>query len=73
MGQRRNAYKTSVGKPEGMRPHGRPSSGWKDNAGMNLREIGWEVTDWMYLVQDRDQKWVLLNTVVKFHKRQGIY
>jgi hypothetical protein len=31
---------------------------------MDLREIGWEGVDWMRLAQDRDQRWVLVNTVM---------
>jgi hypothetical protein len=28
----------------------------EDNIRIDLREIGWEVSDWMHLVQDRE-KW----------------
>jgi hypothetical protein len=31
---------------------------------MDLRKIGWEVVDWVHLAQDRDQWWVLVNTVM---------
>jgi hypothetical protein len=31
MGERRNAYRTSVGKPEGKRPLGRPRRRWVDD------------------------------------------
>jgi hypothetical protein len=31
---------------------------------MDLREIGWGGTDWIDLTQDRNQWWVLVNTVV---------
>jgi hypothetical protein len=50
----RNAYNILVGKPEGKRPGGRRRSRWEDNIRMDLREIGWEVVDWMRLAQDRD-------------------
>jgi hypothetical protein len=30
MGVKRNAYRILVGKPEGKRPLGRPTLGWKD-------------------------------------------
>jgi hypothetical protein len=30
---------------------------------MDLREIGWGDTDWIYLAQDRDQWRALVNTV----------
>jgi len=28
---------------------------WEDNIGVGLREIGWEVVDWIHLAQDKDQ------------------
>jgi hypothetical protein len=55
MGDMRNAYRLLVGKPGGKRPLGRPKHRWEDNIRRNLREIGWEVVDWMHLAQDRDQ------------------
>jgi hypothetical protein len=36
-----------------------------NNNRMGLREIGWEVVDWMHLAQDRHQWRVLVNTVMK--------
>jgi hypothetical protein len=33
---------------------------------MDLREIGWEGVNWMYLVQDRDQWQAVMNTVMNF-------
>jgi hypothetical protein len=41
MGEEREVYKVLVGKPEGMRPLGRPSRIWEDRIRMDLREIGW--------------------------------
>jgi hypothetical protein len=32
---------------------------------MDLREIGWEGVDWIHLAQDRDQRRVLVNTVME--------
>jgi hypothetical protein len=40
-GERRNAYRILVGKPEGRRPLARPRRRWVDNSKMDLREIGW--------------------------------
>jgi hypothetical protein len=54
MGARRNANRILVGMPEGKRPLGRPRRRWVD-----LREIGWDGMDWIYLAQNRDQ-WRLL-------------
>jgi hypothetical protein len=46
------------------RPLRRHRPRWEDNIRMDLREIGWEVVDWMYLARDRDQWRVVLNTVM---------
>jgi hypothetical protein len=36
MGEKRNAYRLLVGKPEGKRPLGRPRRRWVDNIRMDL-------------------------------------
>jgi hypothetical protein len=38
-----------VGYPEGKRPLGRPRCRWVDNIKIDLREIGWDVMDWIGL------------------------
>jgi hypothetical protein len=63
-GGKRNAYRISVGKPEGKRPLGRPRRRWEDNINMDFREIGWCGMDWIDLAQDRDQWRALVNTVI---------
>jgi hypothetical protein len=35
-----------------------------DNIKMDLREIGWDVVDWIDMAQDRDQLKALVNTVL---------
>jgi hypothetical protein len=50
MGEKRNAYRILVGKPEGKKPLGRPRCGWVDNIKMDLREIGWDGMDFIDLV-----------------------
>jgi hypothetical protein len=53
-----------VGKPEGMRPQGRPRYRWVDNIRIDLREIGWDGMDWIDLAQYRDLWRALVNTVM---------
>jgi hypothetical protein len=64
MEEKRNAYRILVGKPEGKRPLGRPRRRWLDNNKIDLREIGWDGMDWIYVAQDRDQWRALVNTVM---------
>jgi len=40
-GARRSVYRVFVGKPEGMKPLGRPRSRWEVNIKMELQEVGW--------------------------------
>jgi hypothetical protein len=57
VGEGRNVYRVSVGKPEGKRPLERPRRGWEDGTKMDLREIGWGggCMEWIHLAQDRDR------------------
>jgi hypothetical protein len=54
MGEKMNAYRILVGKPEGKGPLRRPTRRWVDNIKINLREIGWSGMDRINLAQDRD-------------------
>jgi hypothetical protein len=62
-GEKRNAYRLLVGKPEGKRPLGRPRSRLVDNIRMDLGEVGWGDVDWIGLAQDRDKQRSLVNAV----------
>jgi hypothetical protein len=54
-GEKRNAYRLLVGKPEGKRLLGRPRCRWVDNM-VDLVEVGWGGVDWIGLV------WLRLGT-----------
>jgi hypothetical protein len=64
MGEKRNAYRLLVGKPEGKRSLGRPRRRLVNNIKMDLLEIGCGGVDWIGLAQDRDKWRALVNTVM---------
>jgi hypothetical protein len=64
MGEKRNAYRILVGKPEGKRQLQRPRCKWEDNIKMDLREVEWGGMNWIDLAQDRDQSRGLVNTAM---------
>jgi len=52
MGERRDAYRVLVGKPEGKRPLGRPRFRWEDNMKTDFQEVGCGGgEDWIDLAQ----------------------
>jgi hypothetical protein len=55
MGEKRNAYRILVGKPERKRPLGRPRRRWVDIIKIDLRETRWDSVYWIDLAQDRGQ------------------
>jgi hypothetical protein len=64
MGEKRNAYRLLVGKPEGKRPLGRPRRRWVDNIRLNLGETGLGDVDWIGLAKDRTRWRALVNSVL---------
>jgi hypothetical protein len=65
-GEKRNAYRILVGKPEGRNPLGRPRRRWVDNIQMDLRKIEWDRIGWVDLAKDKDQWRALVNRVMYF-------
>jgi hypothetical protein len=45
-GEKRNAYRLVMGKPEGKRPLEIPRRRWLDNIRMDLVKVGWDDVDW---------------------------
>jgi hypothetical protein len=64
MGEKRNAYRLLVGKPEGKSPLGRPRRRWVDIIRMGLGEVGGGDVDWIGLAQDRNRWRALANSVL---------
>jgi hypothetical protein len=64
MGEKRNAYRLLVGKPEGNSPLGRPRCRWVDNIRTDLGEVGWGDVDWIGLAQDRNRCRAVVNSVL---------
>jgi hypothetical protein len=64
MGEKRNACRILMRKPEGKRPLVRQRRSWVSNIKMDLREIESEGRDWIDMAQDRDQWRALMNTVL---------
>jgi hypothetical protein len=64
MGEKRNACRLLVGKPEGKRPLGRPRRRWVDNIKMDLTDTGWGGMECIYLALDRYRRRALVNTVM---------
>jgi hypothetical protein len=63
-GEKRNAYRLLVGKPEGKVPLRRPRCRWVDNIKMDLGEVGWGDVDWIGLAQVRNRWRALVNSVL---------
>jgi hypothetical protein len=63
MGEKRNAYRLLVGKPEGKRPLWRPRRRWVDIR-LDLVEVAWNDVDWICLAQDMDRWRALVNSVL---------
>jgi hypothetical protein len=65
-GRVRSVYKTFAGIPEGKRLLRRPRCRSENNIRMDLRELWWEVVEWMHVAQERDQQWTLVDMVIHF-------
>jgi hypothetical protein len=65
MGEKRNAYRLWVGKPEGKRLLGRPRRRCVDNIKMDLGEVEWGDVDLTGLAKDSNRWRTLVSSVLK--------
>jgi hypothetical protein len=75
-GEGRGVYRVLVGRPESKRPLGRSRRRSEDNIKMDLREIGIDGANWIWLAQDRVQWRAFVNTVMKLrvrYRKQDIF
>jgi hypothetical protein len=63
-GEKRNAYRLLMRKPEGKSPLGRPRRRWVSNIRMDLGEVGWGDVDWIGLALDRNRWRAVVNSVL---------
>jgi hypothetical protein len=52
MGEKRNVYRSLVGKPEGKRSLGRQRRRWMSNINKNFIRIERGIMDWIFLTYD---------------------
>jgi hypothetical protein len=64
MGEGRGVYRILVGRPEGKSSLVRPRRRWEDNIKIDLREIGIDGANWIWLAQDRVHWRAYVNTVM---------
>jgi hypothetical protein len=64
MGEGRGVYRVLVERPKCKRPLGRPRHRWEDNIKMDLRDIGIDGVNWIWLAQDRVQWQAFVNMVI---------
>jgi len=64
MGQMINPFSILVRKTEVKRPLKRPMFILDDNIRMYLREVEWNLVDWMHVIHGRDQWRIIVNTVM---------
>jgi hypothetical protein len=65
-GEKRNAYRLLMGKPEGKRPLEKPRRRWVDNIWIDLGGVGWGDVYWIGLAKDRNRWRALVNSVLNF-------
>jgi hypothetical protein len=53
-----------AGRPDGKRPLASPRRRWDDNTKIDVLEVGWGVTVWIGLAQDKNRWRAFVNAVM---------
>jgi hypothetical protein len=64
MREGRGVHSVFIGRPEGKRLLGRPRRRREDNIKLDLREIGMDGTNCIWVAQHRVQWWAFVSTVM---------
>jgi hypothetical protein len=74
MGEKRDAFRDFMGRPEGKRSFGKLRRRWENNIKIDVQEVGCGGVDWLGLAEDGDRCWALVNERMDlgFHKMWGI-
>lgn len=67
-GEKQNSHGILVGKSKEKRPFGTSKSQakWEGNIIMQFKAKGWDGTEWIHVVQNRDKCWVIVNMSKNF-------
>jgi hypothetical protein len=64
MGEKINAYRDLVGRPEGRRPLGRPKCRWDDVIKRDVKAVACDGGEWIHMTQGKDKWWTVVKTVI---------
>jgi hypothetical protein len=64
MRERRGVYSILVRNPDGKRYFGTSRGKWENHIKMELQEFESGCMDWIYLAQNRDRAWALVNAIM---------
>jgi hypothetical protein len=59
-----NAYNILFARPEELRPLVRHKQKWDGNTIIDLKQIDYEVVDWIHIAEDRVRWWAVMNRVI---------
>jgi hypothetical protein len=68
----RENYRVLVSNAEVKRPLDILRCRWEDNIKMCVREIGWEVVDWIFMTEEREGWWTVVNTVINLRVPRNV-